>query len=141
MRPDPKKTLFDNVQELMLRRYGKENQTRFAADTKIRAGGIIRIKSKKANVGIDTLEMIAKEFDLEVWQLLVPGFTLPRENEINEPSSKYNIQPEWPFPRVSPERYASLPPIERGRVEGYVESVVSQFDTVQPSRSKNAAAA
>ena len=82
MRPDPKKTLFENVQELMLRRYGKENQTRFAADTKIRAGGIIRIKSQKANVGIDTLEMIAKEFDLEVWQLLVPGLHLPATIEL-----------------------------------------------------------
>ena len=137
MRPDPKKTLFENVQELMLRRYGKENQTRFAADTKIRAGGIIRIKSQKANVGIDTLEMIAKEFDLEVWHLLLPGLHLPTSNEVQEPSSQYSIHPAWPFPRVSPEHYARLPAVDKARVEGYVESLVSQMDASQTGSAKN----
>jgi hypothetical protein len=73
-RPDPRSVLWANVRALMVWRYGKENLTRFAADTKLGPGTISRLKAQETFAQLDTLDAIAEEFDLFPWQLLVPGF-------------------------------------------------------------------
>lgn len=65
--------LWDNVLSLMLKHYGKENQSRLASECEIGLGTISRIKQKKTSVGLDVIEKIATRFDLAAWQLLVPG--------------------------------------------------------------------
>jgi hypothetical protein len=37
-------------------------------------------------------------------------------------------RPAWPFPNISPERYAQLPELERGRIQGYVEKLLLDYE-------------
>lgn len=67
-----KQILWNNVQALMQERYGGENLTRLARDTKIGPGTTTRIKMHQTSVGVDVLEKIAITFQLEPWQLLAP---------------------------------------------------------------------
>jgi hypothetical protein len=62
-----------NVKLLMHTRYGKVNITAFGRDTGIKTGGAQRVMDPQTNVGVDLLTQIAKEFGIEVWQLLVPN--------------------------------------------------------------------
>lgn len=69
---DVKVILWENVQALMRARYGKINQGRFIADTKVGNGTVTRIKNCRTSVGLDTLQEIANAYGLEAWHLLVP---------------------------------------------------------------------
>lgn len=70
---DSRKVLRDNVFALMEARYGKENLTQFAIDTKCGPGTSTRIKNARTWLKLDTLEKIARAFGLQPWQLLVPN--------------------------------------------------------------------
>lgn len=71
---DVKRVLWENVSALMDKHYGGENLTRLARETKCGPGTATRIKERKTSVGIDVLTKIASAFQLQPWQLLVPGF-------------------------------------------------------------------
>lgn len=62
-----------NLVTLMVKEYGEENQTRLARDAGTSPGNIARIKAQQTSVGFALLEKIAQAFDLQPWQLLVPG--------------------------------------------------------------------
>lgn len=70
---DSKLILWENVQTLMTKRYGKKNLGKFATDCGIGAASMTRIKAAKTSVGVDTIEAIAREFKLQPWQILVDG--------------------------------------------------------------------
>ena len=57
----------------MLKKYGKENLTRCAADAKIGPASMSRIKEQKTAVGFDVLESLATLFNIEPYVLLMPG--------------------------------------------------------------------
>jgi hypothetical protein len=69
-----KRILWGSVLALMQHAYGRENLTRLARETGIGPGSATRIKNQDTSVGIDTIEKIANRFDVQPWQLLVPGF-------------------------------------------------------------------
>ena len=71
--PGVQEVLWQNCQALMVSRYGKENLTQFAKDTKIGPGSASRIKARKTSVGLDVLSKIADSFDLQPWHLLMPN--------------------------------------------------------------------
>ena len=71
---DLKRVLWENVSALMRKHYGGENLTRLARETKCGPGTATRIKERETSVGIDVLTKIASAFQLQPWQLLVPGF-------------------------------------------------------------------
>jgi transcriptional regulator with XRE-family HTH domain len=71
---DFKRVLWENVSALMQKHFGRENLTRLARETKCGPGTATRIKERETSVGIDVLEKIASAFNLQPWQLLVPGF-------------------------------------------------------------------
>jgi len=68
-----KSVLWANAQALMVHKYGTENLTRLAAEAKFGPGTATRIKKAETSVGLDVLEKLAGTFDVEPWQLLVPG--------------------------------------------------------------------
>lgn len=71
---DSNATLWQNVQALMIRKYGKTNIKGFAAFCKVGVGTIQRIEAQQTSVGLAILDKIAQKFELAPWQLLVPGF-------------------------------------------------------------------
>lgn len=73
-RPDPRATLRDNVLMLQRHHFGRENLSRLARETGIGPGSCTRIKEARTSVGLDVIEKIAARYDLDPWQLLVPGF-------------------------------------------------------------------
>ena len=69
-----KAVLWTNVQALMRKHYGGENLSRLSRECDVGLGTSARIKRRQTSVGIDILARIAERFDLQPWQLLVPGF-------------------------------------------------------------------
>lgn len=69
-----KAVLWTNVQALMRKHYGGENLSRLSRECDVGLGTSARIKRRQTSVGIDILAKIAERFDLQPWQLLVPGF-------------------------------------------------------------------
>ncbi len=71
---DSNATLWQNVQALMVKKFGRSNIKGFAAFCEVGVGTIQRIEEQKTSVGLAILDKIAAKFDLAAWQLLVPGF-------------------------------------------------------------------
>lgn len=71
--PAPAQVLWDNISALMQHHWGGENLTRLSKTAKIGQGTPPRIKSLQPNTGIDSISKIAAVFDLQAWQLLMPG--------------------------------------------------------------------
>ena len=120
-KPDTKLVLWENVSALMKTKYGRENLTRLAADAKIGPGTASRIKAHETSVGLDVVEAIARIFRLEPWQLLVPGM------DAASPPVLATTRDPWPFPGIDREAVADLPPDKRGKIEGYIESMLESM--------------
>ena len=75
---------------------------RFGAATN---GTIGRISKRQTGPTIDTLEILAAAYGLQVWQLLVP--TLHAEKGTGS-SPVISGMPEWPFERVDRDAYEAL---------------------------------
>lgn len=71
---DSNATLWQNVEALMIKKFGRSNIKGFAAFCEVGVGTIQRIEAQKTSVGLAILDKIAEKFDLAAWQLLVPGF-------------------------------------------------------------------
>lgn len=71
---DSNATLWQNVQALMIMKYGKTNLKGFATYCNVGVGTIQRIEAQQTSVGLAVLDKIAQKFNLAAWQLLVPGF-------------------------------------------------------------------
>lgn len=65
--------LWQNIQALMMKRYGEVNLSRFSTDCGFAQSTATRIKQQQTAIGLDKLDMIARAFGLSTWQLLVPG--------------------------------------------------------------------
>jgi transcriptional regulator with XRE-family HTH domain len=81
---DSRKALWRAVTKLMQKHYGGENLTRLAKDCKFGPGTASRMKEAKTSVGVEILDKIAKHFQVESWELLVPTF---------DPSNRPTLQP------------------------------------------------
>lgn len=70
---DTKKIIWDNVRNLMIKRYGKENinKTYLDSNKKISLGALQRIKAQQTAIGIDVLDNIAEFFEVQTWHLLL----------------------------------------------------------------------
>jgi hypothetical protein len=66
-------TLWENLQTLMLRKYGKENLYRLGDEAGTGSGTPGRLKLKKQSIGIDVLAKFADALGVEPWQLLADG--------------------------------------------------------------------
>lgn len=123
-RKDSKRVLWENVSRLMVARYGKENLTRLAADAKVGPGTSTRIKEQETSVGTDKLDLIAKAFGIQTWQLLVPGLDPDALPVLGGDAD------EWPMPMVSKNRFLALPPNERVFVQGYMTRLIEEREIV-----------
>lgn len=77
---DPKDYLWKNVCFLMGWREGDPEPTIDAVQIRLKEigrGTVQRIKEGSTSIGTDKLVQIAGAFNLEAWQLLVPGLKLP----------------------------------------------------------------
>ena len=73
-RIDSNATLWNNVQALMQKGFGRINIQGFARKCKIGNGTVQRIQGQTTSVGLEVLDKIAEAHELAAWQLLVPGF-------------------------------------------------------------------
>ncbi len=92
---DSKAVLWASVLALMVKNYGRENLNRLAREAKIGPGTASRLKAQETSVGLDTIDKLAGHFNVEAWQLLVPGF---------EPDNMPVLQPVSPSERRLYER-------------------------------------
>lgn len=92
---DSKAVLWASVLALMHKNYGRENLNRLAREAKIGPGTASRLKAQETSVGLDTIDKLAAHFNVEAWQLLVPGF---------EPDNMPVLQPVSPTERKLYER-------------------------------------
>lgn len=81
---DSKTVLWKSVSALMVKHYGKENLTRLSKDCRIGPASAVRIREAKTSVGLEIVDKIAKHFQVEPWELLVPAF---------DPSNRPALQP------------------------------------------------
>lgn len=68
-----KKILWENLVALMSSHWGEVNLNRLAREAGISPASATRIKSQETSVGLDLIEKLSGIFDIEPWQLLVPG--------------------------------------------------------------------
>lgn len=71
--PPTPEILWANIAALMQHHWKEENLTRLSKTAKIGQGTPPRIKALQPNTGIDSITKIAAVFDLQAWQLLMPG--------------------------------------------------------------------
>lgn len=69
---DPKLVFADNVEALMLDRYGKINKSQLAKDACTPIANVQRILDRNTSVGLNVVAKIAAAFDLLPWQMLFP---------------------------------------------------------------------
>ena len=70
---DCRQVLWANVSALMRQHWQAENLNRLAREAKVGPATAQRIKGQQTAVGIDVIQKVAACFQLEAWQLLVPG--------------------------------------------------------------------
>jgi hypothetical protein len=68
-----KKTFWDNVRQLMVERWGRENINRLAREAKIGLASAQRIKAGKTSVGLDIVESVGRAFRVPPFSLLLPS--------------------------------------------------------------------
>lgn len=73
VKKDLKKILWGNVQSLMKQRWGEENLNRLAREAGFGPATASRIKEQKTDIGLDTLDKLARLFGLEPGELLADG--------------------------------------------------------------------
>jgi hypothetical protein len=128
IKKDSKQVLWENVSRLMVKRYGKENLTRLAADSGVGPGTCTRIKVQGTSVGLEVVEAIAKALEAEPWQLLVPNldpYDLP---------SLGGDSGQWPMPMVSRESFLSLPADDRVFIQGYLHRMIEEKSNGKANR-------
>ena len=70
MRPNPRKTLAENLKRII----GPEsNPTRWSADHRLDKKPVQRLLSGRHATTIDTIETISKAAGLQPWQMLIPN--------------------------------------------------------------------
>lgn len=71
---DSKAVLWRSVEALMRKHYGKENLTRLSKECKFGPATASRLKEAKTSVGLEVIDKIAGNFNVQPWELLVPSF-------------------------------------------------------------------
>lgn len=69
---DMKQVLAGNLKRLMEHRYGGENQTALAKESKVSQATVGRIMRKEVAAGVVNIAKLARAFHLAPWQLVVP---------------------------------------------------------------------
>lgn len=70
---DSRKVLWSNVLALMVDRLGGENLSKMARECGFAQATSTRLKKAETSVGLEIVDAIAHHFQVETWQLLVPG--------------------------------------------------------------------
>jgi len=122
-----KQILWANVLALMKRDFGRENLTTLAKKARIGPGTVTRIKEQSTSVGLDVLEQIARVFNVQPWQLLLP------ELDVDNLPPHPNLA-VWPFKHVSQEAYDTLPAEERIFIQGYLARAIEEKMAIHQSK-------
>ena len=74
--PSPRRVLRDNIEKVMLARYGRWSATKFSRDFNVAVGTIQRIGEGETSIGIGILEAVADALKVAPWLLLIPDVDL-----------------------------------------------------------------
>jgi len=122
---DSKKVLWENVSALMQREFGKENLTKLAKKAGFGPGTSTRLKDQETSVGTDILDSIAANFNIEPWQLLMPGLGA----DTKAPADGLQM------PMVDRDRFAALPSDSRVFIQGYVTRMIEEQEQLIAKRN------
>lgn len=122
---DSKKVLWENVSSLMQREFGKENLTKLAGKAGFGPGTSTRLKGQETSVGTDILDSIAASFDVEPWQLLMPGMGADTQAPMDG----------LEMPMVDRDRFAALPSDSRIFIQGYVTRLIEEQEQLIAKRN------
>lgn len=92
---DSRKVVWSSVATLMHKHWNGENLNRLAREAKIGPATAARLKQQETSVGLEVLDRIAEVFEVETWQLLVPGIdadALPVLLPVTEAERKFYTQ-------------------------------------------------
>jgi hypothetical protein len=83
-RPSIRAVVADNLSRLMEARPDLSSNIKLSELTDLGTGTITRIRNGAVGCTIDTLDVLAKQFGLQAWQMLIPGI---------EPKALPELQP------------------------------------------------
>lgn len=118
-----------NVKTLMAKRWGKQNISQLGKAEGLSNGTAQRLVEGETSYGVEKVQAAAKAFDLEAWQLLVPGLDPDRPPELA--GSMANT----PLPPVDLQRFMNLSAESRAYVQGYLTRVLEEREAAENSRN------
>jgi hypothetical protein len=82
-------------------------------------GNAQRLLGGETSIGANLLQQVAEVFEVQPWQLLVPGL------DPAEPPGLTADSTAWPFPLVDCRAYQALSAVERAYVQGALANAIA----------------
>jgi len=127
----PREILSANVRALMAARPALSTIKKIvdASNGQLSNGKVGRITAASHTTDVDTLEALAKVFDMESWQLLVPTMSV-----VTGPDGRSVVAglPDWPFEMIERSRFDALTERQRGFVQARVVSAIEECEGTKP---------
>lgn len=76
-----KRNLWRSLEALMTARWGGVNINRLSRESGVGLGTVARLKSDDTSIALDKLDLFAKLFGVEPWELLTPNFSENSQNQ------------------------------------------------------------
>lgn len=124
-----KTTLRDNVTSLLTHAGRRVSQHELAKLPGISVGSAGRMLGGESDVRLETIHAAAKAFELETWQILVPGL------DPSSPPVLGGIEPAWPFDESLFRRLMSLSLKSRHIIEGRLEEAIRDREALENQRA------
>lgn len=118
---DPRKTLWENLEALMERRWAGVNKSRLARDAEIGTTTLKRVVNSDDSVGLDVIRRLAGVFGVPVWRLLKPGDDFPEQQASERAREIARLFDRLPAPRQA-RAYALIVQLLEFSTEGSRES-------------------
>lgn len=116
--PDPRQTLWTNVEALMVKHWGETNNRRLANEAGIGETTLYRLKKGETSLTLKVIESLGRVLNRRPWQLLKPGLVVAEE-----PLSDLAVAVGAMFD--------ALPPEKQGRAYALITQIL-EFDAAPP---------
>lgn len=118
---DSRKALGESLRALMRLRWGGDNLTQLGKQVlHSSAAQAVRVMDSENNTGVKTLDLVADHFDVQPWQLLVPGFDAASPPALAQPGTAeafFSAELLERLQKESPEGMRKIENVIRAQVE------------------------